>query len=123
MSYSVEDIRSVLRMQTGTEHYWRVCPFKNAPVITDGVKIMIDMCEAYWLVNHISSYQVEKRFQKEEFQVWRLVMKEDNKATLTCDDGNGHILKKEEITYTDFPLPEGIKLYLSNGVLLLPSEY
>ena len=123
MSYSVEDIRAALRMQTVTAHYWRVCPFKNAPVITDGVKVMIDMCEAYWLVNHIASYQMEPKIRNEEFQVWELERRQDDTATLTCDDGNGRILLSDEINYTDFPLPEGIKLYLDNGVLLLPSEY
>jgi hypothetical protein len=32
-------------------------------------------------------------------------------------------LARQEIHYTDFPLPEGITLYLDGGVLLLPSEY
>jgi len=123
MKHSVQDIRSALSMQTGTSHYWRVCPFKNAPVITDGVKVMIDMCDAYWLVNHIASYQVEERIRKEEFQVWELDRKQDDTALLTCEDGNGHVLLTDKISYTDFPLPEGIKLYLDNGVLLLPSEY
>lgn len=82
MKHSVRDIRSALSMQTGTSHYWRVCPFKNAPVITDGVKVMIDMCEAYWLVNHIASYQVEERVRKEEFQVWKLERRQDDTALL-----------------------------------------
>ena len=123
MKHSVQDIRSALAMQTGTSHYWKVSPFKNAPVITDGVKVMIDMCEAYWLVNYIASYQVEAKIRKEEFQVWKLERHQDDTAILTCDNGNGRILVTEEISYTDFPLPEGIRLYLDNGVLLLPSEY
>lgn len=123
MKHSAEDIRAALREQTGTLHYWRILPFKSSPVITDGVKTMIDMCDAYWLVTHIASYQCEEKFRKEEFQVWKLVCKGDNTATLTCEDGNGHVLNKEEIFYTDFPLPEGITLYLDNCVLLLPSEY
>ena len=84
---------------------------------------MIDMCEAYWLVNHIASYQMEEKIRDEEFQVWKLERRQDDTATLTCDDGNGHVLLSDAINYTDFPLPEGIKLYLDNGVLLLPSEY
>jgi len=110
-------------MQTGTSHYWRVSPFKNAPVITDGVKTMADMCESYWLVDNITSHQLEEKIRNEEFQVWKLERRPDDTAVLTCEDGNNHVLLSEKIGYTDFPLPEGIKLYLDNGVLLLPSEY
>ena len=33
---------------------------------------MIDMCEAYWLDNHIASYQIEPKIRNEEVQVWQL---------------------------------------------------
>lgn len=123
MKHSTEDIRAALREQTGTFHYWRVFPFKGAPVVTDGVKEMIDLCEAYWLVADITAYQAEEKIRKEEFQVWRLVCGQNDTAVLICEDGNGHVLMKEDIAYTDFPLPEGVTLYLDNGVLLLPGEY
>ncbi len=123
MKHSLDEIRSALSCQTGTSHYWRVSPFKNAPVITDGVKTMADMCESYWLVDNITSHQLEEKIRNEEFQVWKLERRPDDTAVLTCEDGNNHVLLSEKIGYTDFPLPEGIKLYLDNGVLLLPSEY
>lgn len=41
--------------------------------------------------------------------------------TLTCDDGNGHIVYTKEIEYTDFPLDE-ITFYYANNVIYLPSE-
>jgi hypothetical protein len=44
-------------------------------------------------------------------------------ALLICENGNKKELARQEIEFTDFPLEEGIKLYLSGGVLLLPSEY
>jgi hypothetical protein len=48
----------------------------------------------------------EKRVSGEEFQFWKLAVKTDHTATLTCDDGNGRIVFSKVIEFTDFPLPE-----------------
>ena len=48
---------------------------------------------------------------------------ESSNALLVGEDGNGKLITKLEIPYTDFPLPEGITLFLEDGVLLLPSEH
>jgi len=63
-----------------------------------------------------------KAVAAEEFQVWKLAVRPDRTATLTCDDGNGNIVFTKEIKYTDFPLDE-ITLYFTNKVIHLPSEY
>lgn len=56
-----------------------------------------------------------------EFQIWHLQVK-DNSGVLICEwDTNQEVLR-QEILYTDFPLPD-IKLYLVEKVLMLPSEY
>lgn len=41
---------------------------------------------------------------------------------LRCDDGNGRRLLEKGIDYTDFPEPCN-KLYVTDGVIMLPSEY
>jgi hypothetical protein len=41
---------------------------------------------------------------------------------LTCDDGNGHRLYAKQIEWTDFPTP-GIRFYLCNDTLMLPSDH
>ena len=84
---------------------------------------MAELCKAYWLVYDIIAYQVRPEVRNESFQVWKLIPYDENKAKLYCDDGNHRELLSVNVKYTDFPLPEGIKLYLTNGVLLLPSEY
>ena len=84
---------------------------------------MAELCEAFWLIDKIVSVQMTEPYSKEYFQVWRLVMKEDHKATLTCDDGNDKVISTEEINYTDFPLSEGVTLYMTNDVIMLPTEY
>ncbi len=41
---------------------------------------------------------------------------------MRCDDGNDRLLLEKRIDYTDFPEP-GIKLYVVDGVIMLPGEY
>jgi hypothetical protein len=117
-------IRESLAHATGTEHYWRAFPGNDNFLFTDGVKVMAEMCEAFWLIAAVFSWQGEVK--GESFQVWKLRFQDKEKgdeAVLTCDDGNNRELARQKIEYTDFPLPEGITLYLDGGVLLLPSEY
>jgi len=78
---------------------------------------------AYWLLDEIALAQrYEKSVSGEEFQLWKLAVKADQTATLTCDDGNGNIVFSKLIEFTDFPLPE-ISFYFTNKTILLPSEY
>jgi hypothetical protein len=123
---SPEDIRQALAQAIGTENYWRAFPNNDKFLFTDGVKVMAEMCEAFWLVTAVFSWQINGKVSKEPFQVWTLSFKDKAKgdeALLICEDGNHKKLARQEIGYTNFPLPEGIKLYLDGGVLMLPSEY
>jgi len=123
---SPEAIRSRLAHATGTEHYWRAFPDNDNFLLTDGVKDMAEICGAFWLITAVFSWQCKEKVRKEPFQVWILRFNDKTKgdnAILICEDGNNIELARQEIEYTDFPIPEGIKLYLSDGVLLLPSEY
>jgi len=111
-----EEIERALAQCYGTEGY-----YKNTGVLsfmyTDGVKMMWEMCEAYWLLIAISSYR-----RKEEFQVWTLKV-EDNTAVLTMkEDSDRPDLVSQKIPYTDFPLSE-ITMFLIDGVLILTTEY
>jgi len=121
-----EVIRETLIQATGTENYWRAFPQNDKFLFTDGVKLMAEMCEAFWLITAVFSWQCEDKVKDEPFQVWILQFKdkaEGDDVFLICEDGNKKELVRQYISYTDFPLREGIKLYLSGGVLLLPSEY
>lgn len=55
-------------------------------------------------------------------QLWKLTVKPDHTAVLTCEDGNGEAVVSKHIPFTDFPLDE-IKFYVTNSTILLPSEY
>ena len=123
---SPEIIRSTLAQHHCTDHYWLILPGNDDFKITDGVKAMAQLCEAYWLVTAVFSWQGNSKLKDEPFQVWILRFNDKTNgddAVLICEDGNKNELARQEIDYTDFPLPEGIKLFLDGGVLLLPSEY
>jgi len=107
---------------TGSENWYRHGINRNA-LYTDGAQHVAEHGGAYWLLDEIAIIQpYNKAVAAEEFQVWKLAVRPDRTATLTCDDGNGNIVFTKQIEYTDFPLDE-ITLYFANRVILLPSEY
>ena len=108
-----------LRNFTGTEHYYKHS-FGNL-TYTDGIKYMAEAADAYWLIEAIASYQYDWNIC--EFQIWNLKVFPDDSAQLVMqEDDDEPRLVVQFIHYTDFPLKE-IKLYVENGVLLLPSEH
>lgn len=111
-----------LAMFTGTENWYRH-PFVRKVLFTDGVKYVADKAGAYWLIDEIVFKQHIPEFFREAFQVWKLKVDLQKKtAVLNCEDGNGNQVFTKLIHYTDFPLDE-ITFYLTENVLLLPSEY
>ncbi len=106
---------------TGTDQ-WHRHGLNRRVLFTDGAKYLADQGGAYWLLDTVAICQAEKAVAAEPFQVWKLVVREDRTATLTCDDGNGRIVRTEHIPFTDFPLDE-IALWFANGVIYLPSEH
>ncbi len=112
---------TVLAQFTGTTVWYKHCLLKNI-TYTEGVKYLAETAGAYWLIDEIAFGQVEKRIADEAFQLWTLKVDKQQAATLTCEDGNGIVVHEKLIEYTDFPLVE-IKLYYTNNVIMLPSEY
>ena len=69
----------------------------------------------------IGSYQTDPKLDK-SFQVWTLVRDKDGDgATVTGMNDDTPVIT-QYIEYTDFPLDK-VTLFLSNGVLMIPSEY
>ena len=92
-------------------------------LFTDGAKYVADHGGAYWLLDEIAFAQrYEKAVAGEEFQVWKLAVKPDHTATLTCEDGNGNMVFTKALEFTDFPLSE-ITLWFANNTIYLPSEH
>ena len=111
-----------LRQFTGSDDWYRH-GLNRKVLFTDGAKYVADRAGAHWLLDEIALIQpYDKQVAAEEFQFWKLVVRHDQTATLTCDDGNGKVVYKREIEYTDFPLDE-ITFYFTNNVIYLPSEH
>ncbi len=107
---------------TGTENWYRHS-LNRKVLYTDGVQYLAEYGGAYWLLDTIAIAQAHvKVVAAEEFQLWTLTVKPDCSAVITCDDGNGRIVYKQSLSFSDFPLPE-IKLYFRDNVIMLPSEY
>jgi len=116
-------VNDYIAQTTGTENYYKH-PFSKI-VYSDGVKFVADTCGAHWLIDIILSWQTSPKVKVQEFQVWSLDRAgvASSKFIAICEDGNGHVVTRQEIDYTDFPaalLP--IKFYVENGVLYLPAE-
>lgn len=106
---------------TGSANWYRH-PLVRSVLYTDGVKFIAERAGAYWLIDEIALSQFgEPALKGEEFQLWTLIV-DATAALLRCDDGNGRVLLEKQIDYTDFPEP-GIKLYFTDGVIMLPGEY
>lgn len=90
---------------------------------TEGVQYLAEKAGCYWLLDAIGSWQLKATVKAEPFQLWQLAVNADKEGVLTCcrDSGKAAIVT-QRIPFVDFPLPE-IKLYLCDGVLMLPSEY
>lgn len=111
-----------LKYFTASENWYRHMLFQQF-LYTDGIKFLASKAECYWLVDKIFALQYGKPILKKfNFQTWFLTVSSDQTAILKCEDGNYNQVYSEKISYTDFPLPQ-IKLFLTNNVLLLPTEY
>ena len=118
-----EEISSTLPQFSSTENYhrWSVL-FRNV-VMTDGAKFIAESCEAFWLMDVIGSHLPKLR--GEEFiKVWAHRVK--GKFVVQFEDGNDHVLKKQTIEFTDFPLDQIVLYCCPQGdqfVIMLPSEW
>jgi hypothetical protein len=110
-----------LNQFTGTENWYRHA-LNRKVLFTDGVKYVADEAGAYWLIDEIALAQrFDAKVKAEEFQAWKLTVRADKTATLTCEDGNDNVVFTKELTFTDFPL-QGITIWFENDTLYLPSE-
>jgi len=127
---TIEELKKELNGFIGTECYYQ---HFTGGKFTDGVKHLADRAEAYWLIDAIFSWQGERRsfeFRGEKrervkdapFQIWILKVADSSAVLEMREDSDQPAVVRQEIEFTDFPAGE-IKLYLIDGVLLLPSEY
>jgi uncharacterized protein DUF6876 len=112
------ELEEELRQFTGTTRYYRNF---TGLLYTDGVHYLAEKAGAYWLIDLVASYQ--PRLHDVPFQVWELRVNDDHSALVTMREDDGLPFKvRQEIAYTDFPLPR-FSWYCIDSIMLLKSEY
>jgi hypothetical protein len=107
---------------SGSEFWYRHGLVRDI-LFTDGAKYVADHGGAYWLLDEIALAQrCVKAVTAIPFQVWKLIVKPDRTAILSCEDGDSNVVFTMAIAFTDFPLPE-ISLWFANNTIYLPSEH
>ena len=115
------DFYAMLNTFARTPRYYR---HWSGMLVSDGVKFLVDVMNAYWLLDVIASWQ-PKALQDEslrEFQLWELVVRSDKTARVSCLRDMDDVAFRQEIPYTEFPF-EYLRVYVERGVMLLPSEH
>jgi len=115
-----DQIKIDLAHFTGTSQYF-YHPLYRKFVYTEGVRYLAQGVGAYWLIEYIFARQ--NLGFPEGLQCWEVKLsKENNGATLEVTDGNDNQLDSFKVDYTDFPF-DNFRLWMYNGVLMLPSEW
>lgn len=122
-----EDLLNALTGFTGSDTLTRHGLTRRI-LMTQGVVFLAEQAQAHWLTDLIVSHQADPRVRAEPFQVWTLAVNvETRSAVATMTDGNTkQAVTLQEISWTDFPLPEVTLWLVQEGdtwVMLLPSEY
>lgn len=125
MATKTDITKEELRQFCGSEnaHGYR---FAGRPwILTDGALYVAEQCGAFWLADVVFSYQFGLNFKDENFQVWTLDRAEDCEGWyVVADDGNGTVLAKQHLPFTDFPVHlMPFRFWLVDRTLMLPSEY
>jgi hypothetical protein len=115
-------LESELCQYTGSEQ-WHRHSLNRQMLYTDGVQFFAESGGgqgAYWLLDIIAT-EYWPLLKNEPFLAISVTVK-DEAAKIEVTDGNGRVLKVRALAYTD--LQAGVwKFYLTDNVLLLPSEY
>ena len=106
---------------TGTSQYYKHGIGPLTIYLTDGCKHVAEEGKAYWLFDLILSYQMYRAVRQQFVQVWKLQKQQNDGWLATCEDGNGTVLQRQEIPYSDFAL-DSITILVKDNICLLPSE-
>jgi hypothetical protein len=118
---STQEILAVLNYSNCSESYHKYSSFPTFPVATDGAISLAEAAGCYWLLDVVGSYQTNRKLDP-SFQVWELKVDLSKQSGVVYGYNDTKLIITQEIPFTDFPLEE-VKLYLIDGVILLPSEY
>lgn len=123
------DLLNELQNFTGSERFF-LCSLSKRNVMTEGAKYVAEKTGGFWLMDIISSWQIDKRTRNEDFQVWTVYVFGDNRGLVVCEDGHNREICRQELAHTDFPLgltSKGFSVWaerneLGGVTIMLPSE-
>ncbi|WP_347990259.1 DUF6876 family protein [Methylomonas sp. AM2-LC] len=121
---SSEMLLFLLKDFIGTEHYYKH-PVKTDLLITDGVKFFFEQTDSFWLFNLIAEeyFQLLSSYNFLLFNIYGSSSDDGEISRIQLTDGNGQIIAFQVINFQKL-LPKGVwNFYLTNNVLMLPSEY
>ena len=116
----MENANNYFGSSNGSENFY--CHRPSLMLYTDGVKMMAERAEAYWLIDLIISHQCKKDVNNERFQVWELKRVKDNVFKIDATDGNNNHVTNQKIPFSDFAYDQAT-IWLVDGCLMLPCEY
>jgi hypothetical protein len=143
------EFRKTLAHACGSEQFYvHGGPWAVPITLTEGVHFVVenggrsDRGTAYWLADLIASYQGEAKLLRMDIQFWKLELVPKDGVVrggvVTCGNGNGKEILRQELDYCDFILDAGIEFYVGWNyiedtgsktgyrrirTILLPSEY
>ena len=114
-----------LNQATGTSQYHQ---YLFGLKYTDGIDFLVEKCKCYWLLDAIASYyatQIKFKGHLNSFCVWNFTKRENDWVlTARADTGEEPFVTQEFVTNFDkYSSITDLKLFLCNGVLMVPSEY
>ena len=87
---------------------------------TDGAMQLATTFHCFWFLDMVASYQ--HLLNKENLQMWMLRKNTDSSAWVIAKDGNGKVLVKQKIKYTNLKV-EQATVWVEDNVILLSSEH
>jgi len=113
----------------GTNEYHKFFNIQAGALLTDGIKLMCETFECYWLMDLILSYQTREFNRKnppieQPIQYWIIeVNKSDDSCVVYMEYLEGMRVIEQKIEYTDFPLKKKeIKFDAYNRIICLHKE-
>lgn len=103
----------------GTET-WHRHPLNRSMLLTDGVVYFADQAGAWWLLD-IAATEIFQMQASQAFLVIDLDVASD-KANIRVSDGDDNQIYRRHIHITDAPAGTW-RFFLTDNVMLLPSEY
>ena len=112
-------LRADLSAFIGTEN-WHRHPINRSMLLTDGVVYFAETAACWWFLDIVAT-EVMRFHRMKPFLVIDLDVN-DAKAVIRVSDGNDALLFTRHIPFTDAPAGHW-RFYLTDSVMLLPSEY